>query len=120
MPIGELEDNNKNRKKEGDRAERPREKDDEIEEDNHLEEDQREGARELHGADDRERMQQSTVITEPENEIDEDSERRCNQGGHGTGIGYYLSDGAKGVLGYHRPSSHSAAIMPRMRGSTQS
>jgi len=52
-----LEDNNKNRKKEGDRAERPREKDDEIEEGNHLEEDQREGARELHGADDRARTQ---------------------------------------------------------------
>ena len=36
LPIGELEDNNKNRKKEGDRAERSREEDDEIEEGDHL------------------------------------------------------------------------------------
>ena len=54
-------------------------------------------ARELHGADGREQMQQISVITEPENGIDKDSERRCNQGGHGTGIGC-LSDGAKGAL----------------------
>jgi hypothetical protein len=51
-----LEDNNENRKKEGDRAERFREEGDEIEEGDHLEEDQREGARELHGIDDRERI----------------------------------------------------------------
>jgi hypothetical protein len=82
-----LEDNNKNRKKEGDRAERSREESDEIEEGDHLQEDQREGAQELRGPDDRERTQQSTVITEPEDEINEDSERRYKQSGHGTGIG---------------------------------
>ncbi len=55
-----------------------------------------------------------TVITEPENEIDEDSERRCNQGGHGTGIGC-LSDGAEEVHCCHLPSSHLVAMIPRMK-----
>jgi hypothetical protein len=71
-------------------------------------------AQELHGAPGRAQMQQSTVITEPENGIDEDSDRRCNQGGHGTGIGC-LSDGAKGALCDHLPSSHWVAMMPRMK-----
>jgi hypothetical protein len=54
LPIGELEDSYKSRKKEGDRTERSREEDDEIEEGDHLQEDQREGTRELHGPDYRE------------------------------------------------------------------
>ena len=109
-----MDDDNENRKKEGHRAENSGEEKDEIEEGDHLQEDQREGARELHGAEDREQMQQRLVITEPENGIDEDSQRRRNQGGHGTGIGR-LSDGAKGALCDHLPSSHWVAMIPRMK-----
>jgi hypothetical protein len=65
QPIRELDDDNENRKKEGHRAETPGEEKDEIEEGDHLQEDQREGPRELHGADDREHMQQGAVIAEP-------------------------------------------------------
>jgi len=49
-----LEENNNNRKKEGDHAENSGEEKDEIEEGDHLQEDQREGARELRGPGDRE------------------------------------------------------------------
>ena len=82
--------------------------------DDHLQVDQHGGARELHGTDDRERMQQVLVIAEPENEIDEDSERRCMQGGRGTGSGC-LSDGTKGALCDHLSSSHLVAMMPRTK-----
>jgi hypothetical protein len=50
-----LEDNDKNRRKEDDHAERSREEGDEIEQGDHLQEDQREGARELHDPEERER-----------------------------------------------------------------
>jgi hypothetical protein len=52
-----LDDNNENRKKENDHAERYLEEGDEIEEGEHLQEDQREGSQELHDTGDRERMQ---------------------------------------------------------------
>jgi hypothetical protein len=52
-----LEDSDKNRRKEGDCAERSREEGDEVEEGDHLQEDQHEGTRELHYSDDRERTQ---------------------------------------------------------------
>jgi hypothetical protein len=52
-----LDDYNKNREKEGYRPEKSGKEKDEIEEGDHLYEDQGEGARELHGADDREQMQ---------------------------------------------------------------
>jgi hypothetical protein len=50
-----LEDNDKDRRKEEGYAERSRKEGDKIEEGDHLQEDQCEGAQELRGADDRER-----------------------------------------------------------------
>jgi hypothetical protein len=88
-----LDDYNESREKEDNNAQNSGEKDDEIEEGSHLKEDEYEDARELHGTGEPEPMEECTVITQPENEIDEDSERCCSQGGYGTGIGR-LSDGA--------------------------
>ncbi len=105
---------NENRKKEDGRAENSGEEKDEIEEGNYLQEDQREDARELHGANDREQMQQGSVIAEPENGINEDRERRRDQCGNSAWIGC-LRDGAKRVLCYHWPSSQLVAIIPKMK-----
>ena len=109
-----MDDYNESGKQEDDRAERSREEGDEIEQGNHLQENQREGARELHDAGERKRIQEGTVITEPQNGIDEDRERRCHQGGHGTGTGC-LGDDALEVHCHHWPSSHLVAMMPRMK-----
>jgi hypothetical protein len=95
-----LDEYNKNRKKKDYGAEKSREEKDEIKQGDHLQKDQHENARELLVAEDREFMPQSSVIGEPENEINEDRERCGNQGGHGTGIGC-VSDGAKEPLCYH-------------------
>jgi hypothetical protein len=51
-----LDGDNENRKKEDYRPEKAGEEKDEIEEGDHLQKDQREGAREVHGANDREQM----------------------------------------------------------------
>ena len=91
---------------------------DEIEECDHLQEDQPEGARKLHIAGAREQMQQISVIAESENGIHENNERRCNQGGHGTGIGC-LSDGAKGVLCCHLSSSRNRRQTFAMLGAAE-
>ena len=109
-----MEDKNKSSGKKGDHAERPREECKEIEQGDHLQEDQREGDRKPHATDDREQTHQGTVLTEPEKDVDEDSERRGSQGRHGTGVGC-LSEGAKEVVCHHRPSSHLVAIIPRMK-----
>jgi len=95
-----LDDNDKSRKKEDNRAERYRKEGDKIEKGDNLQEGQHKSGRELLVAEDREPMHQKSVIAEPENEINEDSERRCNQGGHGTGIGCLIDD-AKEALCYH-------------------
>jgi len=50
QPIGELDDDNQNREKEGHPTENSGEDDDEIEEGDHLQKDHREGGRELQDA----------------------------------------------------------------------
>jgi hypothetical protein len=67
MPIGELKDNNKQRRKKSGDAERSREEGEEIEDSDHLQEDQRERAREFQNADARKQKQECSVIAEPEN-----------------------------------------------------
>ena len=112
-PIGELYDYNESRKKEDGRTERSRQEGNEREKGDHLQEDQHEDTQKLDDADDRMRMQKLTVVTEPENEIKQNSERRGNQTGHNTGIGC-MSDGARKVHAIFGLSSRLVASMPRM------
>ena len=71
-------------------------------------------ARERHVAHHLEPMQRGSVFTDPENGMDGSSERRRKRGGNGT-EGECVSNGTKGALRYHLPSSHLVVSMPAMK-----